>query len=247
MVEGSPRANTAAVFKSANRICKFMWGPWYADSWKLTRNTALLPRDLIISALYGRMFQFLGPNGEQINSMASRRDVSQALDVLGSTEGKTLIRGEKWWEQADPVAVTHDYATLYLSANKTGFNMGSYVQFTFTQADDPTGLFTNLGANAGRITIPAGYSFARLTGQYGTTNAPSTSALTLQITATLAAGGAHNASKIVPGLSGYMRDQIVSAILPVAEGDYFEFYGSKGGATSATLESYWNWFNVEAW
>lgn len=99
--EGTPRAKAAEAFAAANRAIKITDGNFYAEQWKITQGTPMLPRDIMLAAMYGRAYTLVMPDGQEIWSMRARADVSSSLDVLGSTQGKMLVRGERYWEPAD--------------------------------------------------------------------------------------------------------------------------------------------------
>jgi hypothetical protein len=94
----------AGYFGAACRATKVTDAHWYGDIWQATRNTTLLPRDLMIAAMYGRAFAVVMPDGRITWAMSAVSDVSKSLDVLGSTVGSILVRGVDWWEAVPPSA-----------------------------------------------------------------------------------------------------------------------------------------------
>jgi hypothetical protein len=67
--------------------------------------TPLLPRDLYLSAMAGRMLAFYTPEGRLVVSVPANNDVSQTLDFLGSEVGSILLRTEEGWLGLSPGAV----------------------------------------------------------------------------------------------------------------------------------------------
>lgn len=92
-------------FRQANLVAKYapsrdQWmaieiakgGPWY-------------PRDLMMSAMKGRLFEVLILDGQEYRSMAVNEDVSSDLDFLaGSVVGTIIVRGPSLWQGLVPAS-----------------------------------------------------------------------------------------------------------------------------------------------
>lgn len=90
-------------FRQANILAKYapsddQWmaievakdGPWY-------------PRDLLMSAMRGRLFPVLIVDGQEYKAVAVREDISSDLDFVGGTvEGTILVRGPTLWQALVP-------------------------------------------------------------------------------------------------------------------------------------------------
>ncbi len=85
-------------FRVASQFMKYLTAREWFTITEAVKGTPLMPRDVMMMLLYLRVYQ-IGPGGKDtIYSMANRKDVSDSLDVLGSTIGFTLIRGAEFWE-----------------------------------------------------------------------------------------------------------------------------------------------------
>jgi hypothetical protein len=67
------------------------------DLTEAVKGTPLLPRDLYLSGLAGRLLRFRTPEGILIVSVAAQDNVSETLDFITSEPGAMLIRGEDGW------------------------------------------------------------------------------------------------------------------------------------------------------
>lgn len=63
--------------------------------------TPLMPRDLFLKAISGRLAYFIEPNGRRIFSVAGMKSVSDNLDILGQVTGDLLFRGLELWERLE--------------------------------------------------------------------------------------------------------------------------------------------------
>lgn len=95
-------------FRQANLLAKYapsddQWmvievakgGPWY-------------PRDLLMSAMRGRLFEVLIIDGQEYRAVAVVEDVSSDLDfVAGTVEGTLLVRGASLWQALVPTTAGH--------------------------------------------------------------------------------------------------------------------------------------------
>lgn len=90
-------------FAQANKLAKYASAD---DQWMVTeiaRNSPLYPRDLLVSAMYGRLFETLTIDGKEYVSVAVRDDISDDLDKVGGTEvGTILVRHPEGWRGLVP-------------------------------------------------------------------------------------------------------------------------------------------------
>ncbi len=103
-------------FRQANVLAKFASAQdqWWAQ--ELTKNLPLYPRDVLISAMAGRLFERLTVDGKEWYSMAVLQDISADLDLLGGEDlGNLLMRGADLWEPLAP-----GLAGQVLTANGAG-------------------------------------------------------------------------------------------------------------------------------
>lgn len=87
------------LFRECSWAIKYLPGIVQRQCAAAVAGTPLLPRDLMMQILYGRLFAVKLPDGRRIYPMAARQDISESLDILGQVPGMILIRGEDFWEQ----------------------------------------------------------------------------------------------------------------------------------------------------
>lgn len=85
-------------FREANILSKYLAAEQQIAAREAVKGTVLMPRDIMVMSLYGRLFQFKFPDGRKVSSMAARADVSDSIDVLAQTPGDLLVRGPQFWE-----------------------------------------------------------------------------------------------------------------------------------------------------
>lgn len=61
------------------------------------KGTPLMPRDLFLMAVSGRMHAFVTPSGKKMFPMAAVKDISASLDVLAQLPGTILARNTDLW------------------------------------------------------------------------------------------------------------------------------------------------------
>lgn len=64
--------------------------------------TPLMPRDLFLMAVSGRMHVLVREDGKKIFPMAGSQSISDSLDFVGQLTGQVLVRGPENWEAAGP-------------------------------------------------------------------------------------------------------------------------------------------------
>lgn len=99
IAKGSPQAARNERFRIAQQFIKYLTAKEVFTVTEAVKGTPLMPRDVLTMLVYLRVMQ-LGPGGPgTVYSMATRRDVSESLDALGSIVGQGLVRGDEFWEQ----------------------------------------------------------------------------------------------------------------------------------------------------
>lgn len=93
-------------FSEANKLAKYAPSD---DQWmaiEVAKDGPLYPRDLLMSAMFGRLFETLTVDGRRMVSMAVIQDISSDLDLIGSgVQGAVLFRGQELWQGVGPGAV----------------------------------------------------------------------------------------------------------------------------------------------
>lgn len=85
-------------FKQANWLCRYLDARQIMTARNAAQGTPLMPRDLLVSAMYGRLYAFAREGGGTAFSRAMVSDVSHNLDIIGQTPGDLLARGTDGWE-----------------------------------------------------------------------------------------------------------------------------------------------------
>lgn len=95
------------LFKERNTLAKYAPGE---DQWmaiEIARNSPLYPRDLLMSAMAGRLIETVVVDGQRYTAVAVRDDISADLDLIGGTvPGTLLMRGPDIWQGLVPGAVS---------------------------------------------------------------------------------------------------------------------------------------------
>jgi len=103
-------------FKEANLLAKYADGAAQWMAIEVAKNGPWYPRDLLMSAMAGRLFESIIIDGQEYRSVAVRDDVSSDLDFLAGTEqGTIIVRGPDLWS-----ALTPGLAGNILTSNGTG-------------------------------------------------------------------------------------------------------------------------------
>ena len=93
-------------FREANQLAKYAPSD---DQWmaiEVTKDGPWYPRDLLMSAMFGRLFETITVDGRKMVSMAVIEDISSDLDLIGSQDhGTVLFRGEELWKGLGPGVV----------------------------------------------------------------------------------------------------------------------------------------------
>lgn len=102
-------------FRQANWAAKYAPAEIQIAYTQLVKGTQLLPRDLMVAAMYGRGFTWLNPNHRRRYPVVALRDLSDTLDILGSNPGDIIVRGIQRWE-----AIVAPSAGLILTSSTPG-------------------------------------------------------------------------------------------------------------------------------
>lgn len=99
------QAERMEFFRQVQWAWKFTYPAYVQQLTAAVKGTPLLPRDLYLSQMAGRLLGLQLPNGAWIVSVAVQNDVSETLDYLTSIPGSILIRGEEGWIGLNPGAL----------------------------------------------------------------------------------------------------------------------------------------------
>ena len=92
-----------AWFREANLLAKYASGGQQWIAIRITKNGPWYPRDLLMSAMAGRLFERLEIDGQTWFSVAVREDISENLDIVaGKIEGTILVRDAEVWRGLVP-------------------------------------------------------------------------------------------------------------------------------------------------
>ena len=90
-------------FRQANLLAKYADGQSQWMAIEVSKGSPWYPRDLLLSAMAGRLFETLTIDGVEFRSVAIRDDVSSDLDFLaGKVTGTIIVRGEDLWSALIP-------------------------------------------------------------------------------------------------------------------------------------------------
>lgn len=100
-------------FKQANLLAKYVDAATARRAIDLTKGTGMYPRDIILSAMRGRLYWITDKNGKKWFPMAAIQDISETLDILAQTIGDVLVRATDRWRAAGPALPTIGDALTY--------------------------------------------------------------------------------------------------------------------------------------
>lgn len=89
-------------FHQAIELCRYVSAATLLAAKEATIGTSLMPYDLMVKAMYGRLFMMQCDDGRILRSRAVVNDVSQNLDLLTTTFGSVLVRGQDGWTGVPP-------------------------------------------------------------------------------------------------------------------------------------------------
>lgn len=101
-------------FRQANILAKYAPAEFQSTARRATSQSALMPRDVMIMAMRGRLFTFEIEGLGTVYSVAGRQDVSTALDLIGKQPGSLLYRSPEMWV---PVPIGSAGQVLTVGAN----------------------------------------------------------------------------------------------------------------------------------
>lgn len=84
-------------FVQANRLAKYADGASMARAIQMTKGSGMYPRDVLLKAMRGRLYNWVDQDGWRWYSMAAIGDISESLDVLAQTIGSVLVRAVDRW------------------------------------------------------------------------------------------------------------------------------------------------------
>ncbi len=89
-------------FRQANWLTKFAPAAVQMTHRKIVAGTQLLPRDLMIAAMYGRGLTWQINDHRRRYPVAAVQDLSDTLDLLGTLPGDIIARGPDGWRVSSP-------------------------------------------------------------------------------------------------------------------------------------------------
>lgn len=238
-------------FIQANQLAKYVDGMSAARAIEISLKSGMYPRDVLLMAMRGRLYTWVGDDGWKWFSVAARQDISDTLDILAQTVGDILVRAVDRWKPPVPGNV-NDVLTLkgspaipeWQPAAGGGVSFGgalatklgnqSIPNATWTaiifdaEQYDSDGLHDN-AVNPSRMTVPAGWTKVRLTaGTKWTSNNTGERIMRFKMNGAQFPGDAwqRNLSR------ANSQNSTASPAIAVVEDDYFEFevYHTRGAA-----------------
>lgn len=92
-------------FIQANLLAKYADGMSQARAIAMTKGTGLYPRDVLLSAMRGRLYWWADETGWKWFPMAATQDVSDSLDTIAQAIGSVLVRAVDRWRAPVPGAI----------------------------------------------------------------------------------------------------------------------------------------------
>lgn len=268
---GKPRSPLQAWwcdwFRQANKLAKYVDAASQRRAIQITAGSGMYPRDVLLSAMRGRLYSWVDQTGKVWHSMAAIQDISESLDVLAQNVGSILARAADRWRALDagdvgevltsqgagvlpewqPAAGGGGFlggAMVGKSANQTIAAWSSATLTYNTEAYDTHAIYDP--GSPTRLTVPTGYDLVRVTNTvYANAGGGQVIISRQHKNGAEFPGGAHQAvpatSTAVPMLNGTSSPLVVSA------GDYFEVNVYNGTASTRTIVGgvNRNWFALE--
>lgn len=155
---GRPRHPTTIAqnekFYQANWATKFIPAAIQQAHRQIVEGTNLLPRDLLIAAMYGRGFDFVIPGHRRRYPIAAIQDLSATLDILGALPGDIIARGPELWVKVRPTQAGQSLISQSAGQPPVYQTIGSQAGL-WVQIEDVT-LPADLGLNVlHNVAIPA--------------------------------------------------------------------------------------------
>lgn len=84
-------------FRQANLLVKYIPAEQVSPIMDVIQGTHLLPRDLFIKGMYGRLFSISLDDGRTLIPVAFMQEVSESLDAINNQPGSILARSDTLW------------------------------------------------------------------------------------------------------------------------------------------------------
>ncbi len=269
---GTPKSESQLYwidwFRQANRLAKYVDGATAARAIEITKGSGMYPRDVILSAMRGRLYTWSDQNGKVWHSMAAIQDISDSLDVLAQNIGSVLVRATDRWRAPPPAnigdflqyqgaAATPEWkpvagttrplaCVLATSVNIATVNsVAKVIPWDTETYDDFTG--HDPAVNPSRITIPAGATRCRCIFQAHWASHAVNNVLQQRVLLNGAAAVPDTAVRSVTlGAGNSAFFQCKSYDIDVVPGDYLEAEATQfTGVGINILNTALSWFSVE--
>lgn len=89
-------------FSQANKLCRYIDPAQLAIAKRVTAGTPLMPRDILLMAMSGRLYSVELEGRGEIYPVAAINDVSRSLDVIAQKPGDMMARGPTFWQRITP-------------------------------------------------------------------------------------------------------------------------------------------------
>lgn len=117
-----PVLENSRWFTAARKYAKYRPAKEQNAAREAAAGTPLLPHDLIMSAMAGRLLSISGRGEPYYRSFRAMTDVSDSLDIITNIPGQTLVRGDDQWIGVDG---SGGGANWVLSHNPSQFYSGT--------------------------------------------------------------------------------------------------------------------------
>lgn len=248
---GTPKAEITRTqnddFLQANWLAKYAAPYLQRMSILLAKDGPWYPRDLIVSSMYGRLWDQIDLNGTVYTSMAARNDVNQDLLLLGKPTaiGQGLIWDGEYWKPGSVGGGGGSAPVRSIASGPTNAlgSSGSYRPLQWSVADvDAIGCFS-LGSEPTQCLVPAEFDGGLIRFSCAVTAYSFSGEYELDLR--------KNGTDSVFISSWTNRDTVLGALfnsplIEVSAGDFYEMWvrpttngGSLGGSTTSWhIEAY---------
>jgi len=253
-------------FKQANLLAKYADAASIIRSKEMAAGSGMYPRDVLLKAMRGRLYNWVDQDGWRWYSMAAVGDISESLDVLAQSIGSLLVRAADRWRTVPPGnpgdVLTHQAAdeppvwlpggggggafagALVRNLANQSIPNSTTVAVAFTAELYDTDDIHDNATNNTRLTVPADWVKARLTASVHWTSASAASRyLAIKRNGSDFDGGARDFRSGV--FSAYTV--ISTPVIAVTPGQFFEMmvWHNIGGALSVIGPSGATYFAIE--
>lgn len=105
---GKPKALATKIatqgFADAMRLIKRLEPGIQEMSYRVSKGTPFLPRDIVLMMITGRLARLIAPDGTKIYPVVFMETVSDALDTFSQEIGCIIVRGKDFWQALEPPA-----------------------------------------------------------------------------------------------------------------------------------------------